>query len=101
MKPWYISIPHEVNLKDQSEWVSNGEYRYFVYRNHWFVKPRQVGLPVQGDIITAFKAEAAPGRVFEGSYETEWGLTETEESIKQVLIEEELKAGISSELLAS
>jgi hypothetical protein len=101
MKPFYISIPHEVDLKNQSEWTNNAEYEYFAYRDHWLVKPRQLNDTAKtGEKISVFKSDRSTGRVFEGGEEDEWTVTEVEESVKEILVEDELKSTITTELLA-
>ena len=101
MKSFYISIPHEVDLRNQSEWTNHAEYEYFVFRDHWFVKPRQLGDSAQiGEKISVFKSEPSVGRVFEGSHVDEWTVTEVAESVREILIEDEVKSSVTTELLA-
>ena len=102
MKRWYISIPHEVDLCQESQWLPGQECQYFVFRNHYVVKERQVKEPAKaGEKIALFQSAATLGRIFSGSEEQEIEITDISESIKEYFISNEIKVGLSSELTAS
>jgi len=97
--PFYIRIPHEIELKNRSTWVNHRQYEYFAYRTHYLVRPRHVNREAQvGEIIGMFGAPAAPGRKWTHSQEDEWEVANTQESIRQVLWEDETKAAITTEI---
>jgi hypothetical protein len=99
MRPFYVSIPHEVELKKGTCWMNSGEFEYFVYREHFFVKERQLPDPARvGEKVAFFQSQPSKGRLFEGSREMEWEVTHVEESITQMLIEREAKEELSAEL---
>lgn len=101
MRPFYISIPHEVELKKGTCWMNSGELEYFVYREHFFVRERQLPDPARvGEKVAFFQSQPSRGRSFEGSREMEWEVTHVEESIRQMLIEQEAKEELSAELAA-
>lgn len=102
MRPsFYISIPHELAIKKGDAWIDTGEQEYFVFRTHWLIKERQLAERAKiGEKVGLIGSAPVRGRKWSGSQETEWEIVDGEESIRQVLIEEENKTGIASELAA-
>src|SRR6266853_5915160 len=101
MKPFYLSVPHEVELKKGSHWISSAEHEFFVYRKHWLVKERQLGDDARvGEILGYFQSPPAESRTFARSEETEIELSDVQETVKTVLLEQQEKGEISGELAA-
>jgi hypothetical protein len=98
LNPW-ISIPHELHIKNSQAWTQRGEEEYFLYRTHWYVKRRQFAEPVKiGEKIATFDSPAGPGRKWSGSSQLEWSTVNTRESITQILREEDVRSSVESEL---
>jgi len=93
MEPRYISIPFSVDLSEEQSWqlVPDQKYAYCILRLHFFVRQRQVGRDIKhGEIIAPVKAPASAGSVWTYGEEIETELSRVDETIEQVLVEEEL-----------
>lgn len=93
MEPQYISIPFAVDLSEEKSWqvVPDQKYAYCILRLHFLVRQRQVSRDIKhGEIIAPVKAPASAGSVWTYGEEIETELSRVDETIKEVLVEEEL-----------
>jgi hypothetical protein len=90
MEPRYISIPFAVDLTEEKSWqvVPHQKYAYCILRLHFLIKERQVSRDIRhGGIIAP--VEAPGGSVWTHSEEIETEVSRVDETIEQVLLEEE------------
>jgi len=92
MESRYISFPFSVDLTEEKSWqvVPDQKYAYCVLRLHFLIKERQVGRDIKhGEIIAPVEAPASAGSVWTYGEEIETELSRVNETIEQVLVEEE------------
>jgi len=92
MEPRYVSIPFAVDLTEEKSWqaIPNQKYAYCILRLHFLIKQRQVSPDIKhGEIIAPVEAPASAGSVWTYGEEIETELSRVDETIEQVLVEEE------------
>ncbi len=92
MKPWYISIPFAVDLTEEKSWqvVPRQKYAYCILRLHFLIRQRQVSRDTKhGEIIATVEAPASAGSIWTYGEEIETAISSVDETIEQVLVEEE------------
>jgi hypothetical protein len=92
MEPRYISIPYAVDLSEEKSWqvVPNQKYAYCILRLHFLIRQRQASRDTKhGEIIATVEAPASTGSVWTYGEEIETEISRVDETIEQILVEEE------------